>query len=125
MGIYDDIQNDVGEALLDDLSDAYISFTVVEMTGEPVYSPVSGTYTQSENPQSCMGVNISEMLGENFDKPDRLNSIEMLVLDKDKPFTFAIGQRIEMDSGRKYKISGILGDPAGATWTLSGRIWGG
>lgn len=123
MGIYEDIQNDLGEALDGDLNDAYLSFVVVEMVGDPVYDQDTRTYAYLENPQNCNGVDLSELQGERFDHPDVHNVIEILVLDKDKPFDFKIGQRIEMKT-RNYKISGIESDPAGSTWTISGRTWG-
>jgi len=123
VGIYDDIQNDLGEALDSDLSDVYVDFNVVEMSGDPVYDVDTRSYTTPENSKPCKGIDLLEMQGELFDKPGIANTIEILVLDKDKPFIFRIGQRVEINS-RNYRISGIINDPAGATWTISGLIWG-
>jgi len=121
MGMYDDIQSDIKEALLTDLSDAYISFNVTELSSTS-YDTDTGLVTNTSQTSSCKGVVLKFSEGVVLDLPESIVTLSILVLDSDKPFDFEKNQKVTYLE-KDYKIVGLKTDPITATWTLNCMKW--
>ena len=119
MGIYTDIQNDIGEALDNDLSDTAQTLIYVEVTASE-YNPTSGKEYKVTNNVSCRGVvqpvDTSHIDGETVLIDDR----QFLILDSEIDATPEVGRVLQYD-GEDYNINQVLRDPANSTWTIIAR----
>ena len=121
MGLYLDLQNDIKEALNSDLLDAYKTIEVTSFTSG-VYDPALGTLISTEITSTCKCVVIKDQDGDNIDSPESVEGLVLMVMDSDKPFSFANGQKI-LYSSNYYKVKGIKTDPIEAEWQLSCIKW--
>lgn len=121
MGLYQDIQNDIGEALRGDLNDAYKSFNITAF-GVATYDPVTGVKTSNDNTQPCQGVLVKNSDGDLLDDPSNIEGLVFLVMDEDKPFDLKIGHKITFNN-KDYKVEGVDTDPVFASWNLSCIKW--
>ena len=121
MGLYDEIQLDIKEALNSDLLDAYKTFKITDFVSS-IYDPETGILTKTENSQDCKCVELKNQEGDDLDNPESVSGVIFLVMDSDKPFDFSNGQKI-LYNGEYYKVKGKKTDPIGATWTLSCVAW--
>lgn len=116
MGLYDDIQVDVKEALLTDLNDAYLDFSVTAINSTS-YDAETGQVVNDSVIESFKGVRTKFVEGIDLDLPETTIALEVLVLDSDKPFAFEENQTIT-HLAKDYNIVSIDVDPANATWIL-------
>lgn len=121
MGMYEDIQTDIKEALNSDLLDAYKTFNITDLVSS-TYTPEDGVLTKIEDSQDCKCVVLKDLEGDDLDNPESVSGMTFLVMDSDKPFDFKNGQKILYDS-EYYKLKGKKTDPIRATWTLSCVAW--
>lgn len=121
MGIYQDIQTDLKEAMNGDLADVVATLIVTEEVSSTSYNPVGGvvsstpvTYTMD-----CIIMGDSE---ENKDGEDTTTDfVELLVLDSQKTVSeFKPGMKATVRN-TDYEIGKVEIDPAGATHTLKCR----
>jgi len=121
MGLYNDIQTDLSSAFEGDLLDA--TRTVQFVTYTNVYNDTTMQNTLTESSTDVRAVKISSYEGENIDEPTKNDSVKYLVIDSDRN---GVGFELDMkivDGSDNYKVTGISTDPAGASWTISGRRW--
>ncbi len=122
MGIYQDIQDEVKDAMNNDLSDATATLTVFEEIKSLVYDPIAGagaTYTPVKYIMDCI------ILGDKEEKKDEADTntqyINLLILDSMKTIDeFKTGLKI-LVRGNNYEIGKVEIDPTGATYELSCR----
>ena len=122
MGLYDDLQKDIGAAFDGDLFDAtrYIDFITIVDT----YDYDTMVSTQTETPVSVRAVITSDFDSERVDEASRWNNFKILVLDSDKGTLEFAEDMIVQDGTDRYKIRSWEPDPVGATWTLYARRLG-
>jgi len=121
MGLYQDLQDDLHEALNTDLNDAYATIQITSFTiGD--YNTVTGTQTDIENTKNCQCVILTDKEGSNNNDPSNIYDLEILVLDSDKPFDLETEQKIYY-SGSFYRIIVVDTDPVKASWTLQCMFW--
>lgn len=121
MGLYDTIQADVKAALQTDLLDAYKTITVTKITSG-TYNPTTGAVTEVIDSKAFQGIVLKHIVGDVLDNAEEVEMLKLLALDSDKPYAFAVDQKITY-LGIDYKISGTKTDPVNATWTLSCITW--
>lgn len=119
MGIYADIQQEIGEALDNDLSDAKQTLTYVEITASE-YNATTGKEYKVTNNVTTYGVvspvDSSQIDGESV----KITDLSFLILDSDLSVTPEIGRVLQYD-GEDYSINTINRDPVNATWNIIGR----
>lgn len=122
MGLYDDLQTDIGNAFDTDLLDAVRDITFITITD--IYDDVTMISTQTEVPVIVRGVVTSDFEGERIDVSTLNNNIKILVMDSDKgTLDFYVDMIIE-DLGSQYKLRAFNTDPAKASWTIYARRLG-
>ena len=120
MGLYADIQKDIGEALDDDLSDAVKSVTIVHETISD-YDTATGTPVVESLSYDTRCIVIDSDAERGSDNTLSEGDIEVLILDSEKEVDkFIIGMDVIIGDDT-YEIKGLMVDPAGATHTLKCR----
>lgn len=121
MGIYQDIQDDLKEAMLDDLADAVATLVVTEEVSSTAYNPVGGGVTSTPviYTMDCI------IMGDHEEKKDGQDTstdyMKLLILDSDKTVPeFKPGMKATV-RGTDYKIGKVGIDSAGATHTIKCR----
>ena len=121
MGVYQDIQDDMKEAMLDDLADAVALLTITESASSTAYNPVGGTVSSTPvvATMNCI------VLGDDEEKKDNKDSstdyVKLLVLDSEKTVDeFKVGMKATVRN-TDYTIGKVGIDPVGATHTLKCR----
>jgi len=123
MGLYDDLQKDVGNALRTDLLDAYVDFTITDFSGES-YDPVTGVPSSTETVFPFKGVALTEKSKARIDSSEEEHDLVLLVMDADRPLVFEEEQMITVvGDGTEYRLMKIETDPVKASWTLSCFKW--
>jgi hypothetical protein len=122
MGIYQDIQTDMREAMNGDLSDAVATLVITEEVSSGVYDPLIGggmTYTPVIYTMDCIVLGDHE---ENKDGEDTSTDfVELLILDSDKTIPeFKPGMKATVRN-TDYETGKVEIDPVGATHTLKCR----
>lgn len=120
MGIYQDIQTDIREAMNGDLADAVAVLTITD-SPDPSYNPVGGVITNTSvvYTMDCIIITDHE---ENKDGEDTSTDfVELLVLDSDKTVTEFKPDMKATVRGTDYQIGKVDIDPVGATHTLKCR----
>ena len=119
MGIYSDIQQDVGEAFNTDLSDAVYPLTLKRVTYGS-YDPDIGKPVEIVTETSTRGVaqpvNSSHYDGEVV----KIGDVEFTILHSELSETPTLDHTIVYND-LSYIINSVLSDPASATWVLLGR----
>jgi len=121
MGLYSDLQNDIGNALLTDLLDAYVDFELTVFASD-VYDPISGTPSSVKTVYPFKGVALTVKSQAGMDDPEEEHDLVLLVMDSDRPAIFEEEQMITF-SGSDYRLMKINVDPVKASWTLSCFKW--
>lgn len=121
MGIYQDIQDELKEAMKDDLLDAVAILTVTEEESSTTYNPVGGVVSSTPivYTMNCIILDDEE---ENKDGEDTsVDFIELLILDSDKTVPkFKTRMKVTVRE-TNYEIGKIEIDPVGATHTIKCR----
>lgn len=122
MGIYQDIQDDLKEAMLDDLADAVAVLVVTEEVSSMTYNPVGGVPTIALPEVYTMNCIVMKDHEEKKDGEDTTTDfVELLVLDTDKTIdVFKPGMKANVRN-TDYQIGKVGIDPVGATHTLKCR----
>lgn len=122
MGLYDDLQKDIKEALNSDLKDAYKTFTATRVTSS-TYDKATGAIVKTEESVDFKGVLLKDEIDNIISNKEELESFEVLVLDSDKPFSFESDQKITY-LGREQRITSIKTDPVNAKYNIGCIAWG-
>jgi len=122
MGIYQDIQDDLREAMLDDLADAVATLVITEEVTSTSYNPVGGgvvVATPNIYTMQCIVLKDHE---ENKDGEDTSTDfVKILILDSDKTVPeFKPGMKATVRN-TDYEIGKVGIDAVGATHTLKCR----
>ena len=120
MGIYEELQQDISEALSTDLADAARQITFITYTN--VYDEDLMKNVRLETTSVVRAINIKSIEGENIDVPTSNDIVQYLILDTD----LAVDLKLEMkiiDGDKEYKVSSITTDPTKSTWTVTARKW--
>jgi len=122
MGIYNNIQIDMKEAMDDDLKDATATLTITETESSNTYDPINGTVSSTPiiNTMRCIIVGPDDSDEQDPENPASTNDLEVMVLDSEKTVTFKLGLTANV-RGSDYEISKYKVDPAGATHNLNLR----
>lgn len=125
MGIYQDVQTDMREAMDGDLSDAVAVLVVAEEVTSTTYDPTAGVgdaAVDSVPNVYTMDCIIMEDHEENKDLKDTSTDfVELLILDSDKTIpVFKPGMKATVRD-TDYEIGKVDIDPVGATHTLKCR----
>jgi len=122
MGIYQDIQDDLKEAMLDDLADAVAVLVITEEVSSTTYDPLVGggaTSVPNVYTMNCIVIGDHE---ENKDGEDTSTDfVKLLVLDSDKTVPeFKPGMKATVRN-TDYEIGKVGIDAVGATHKLKCR----
>ena len=120
MGIYDDIQAEVAEALNSDLSDCSVPLTLVQVYSDD-YDPATGTSRkiniETETRGVAQPVDASKIDGEHL----KIGDVYFFIIDSELAEIPELGEIIQHKS-EDYVITNIERDPADATWLILGRV---
>ena len=121
MGLYQDIQNDVSEAMAGDLLDAVASLVVTESVSSTAYNPVGGTVSNTpvQYTMDCIVMDDDE---EKKDEEDySTDYVKLLILDSKRTIPeFKVGMKATVRES-DYTIGKVTIDPVGATYVLKCR----
>jgi len=121
MGVYADIQTELGLAFDTDLSDAVATINFVTYTN--VYNETTLQNVLTPTSIAVRAVKELNITGENIDDVTANDVVRYIVLDGERNgVVFAKEMKI-VDGTSEYKVSGIRVDPAGATHTITARRW--
>lgn len=122
MGIYSDLQEALGEASINELSDAFRTIQFIVITN--VYNEDTMVNTPTEVSKDVYCSIQSEFEGENVDIATLTNSVKIIILDSYRNNVDFIIDMIIIDGTNRYKLKGFNTDPAGASWTVYARRLG-
>jgi len=122
VGLYEELQNDIGEAFDTDLADAVRNIDFITVVD--VYDPVTMETTQTQTTVTVRGVVESDFEGERIDEATLNNNIKILVMDRDKDTLEFYVDMIIKDGTESYKLKAFNSDPAKASWTVYARRLG-
>ena len=121
MGLYQDIQDDVTEAMAGDLADAVAILVITESVSSTAYNPVGGTVTSTpvQYTMECI------VMGDDEEKKDEedysTDYVKLLILDSKRTIPeFKVGMKATVRQA-DYTIGKITIDPVGATYVLKCR----
>lgn len=119
MGLRDELQADIAEALNSDLADAVDTFTCTrkKLTGS---NPATGEDTYTEINYSGRGVRGNYLEQRNLPIDYKSSDIRFLGLQNELTETPLIGDKLIFSDGG-YSIISIQQDPAKVTWVLQIR----
>lgn len=122
MGLYEELQKDIGDAFNSDLADAtrILQFITIEDT----YDADTMTSSQVETSVDVRAVVESDFESERVDEASRWNHFKLLVLDSDRNGVIFETDMVVKDGTDRYKIRSTDQDPAKATWTIYARRLG-
>ena len=125
MGIYQDIQTDVKEAMAGDLLDTVATLTVTEEVSSTTYDPTAGVGDAAVSATPVVYTMDCIILGdkeENKDLEDTSTDfVKLLILDSLKTVSeFKPGMKANVRN-TDYEIGRVMIDPAGATHTIKCR----
>jgi hypothetical protein len=120
MGIYDDIQSEISEALDNDLSDTSVPLTLVQVYSDD-YDPSTGTSRKIEVETETRGVAIPVDISKIDGEALKIGDVQFLILDSELAEIPELGEVIQYKS-EDYTITDIGRDPAESTWLLTGRV---
>jgi len=129
MGIYADIQADLREAMLDDLSDAVSTLVITEEASSINYNPAAGAESVTSTPviytMDCIALGTDEEGKDNADATT--DYVSVIVLDSDRTIPeFRPGMKATITNkrtlvGSNHEIGKVTIDPVGATHNLKCR----
>lgn len=122
MGIYQDIQDDLKEAMDDDLADAVATLTITETASSTSYNPVDGepSNTPVVNSMRCIVVDADLKDEQSPESETSINDLEVMVLDSEITTNLRTGLLANV-RGADYEVMQYKIDPAGATHNLELR----
>ncbi len=122
MGIYADIQEDMKEAMDEDLADAVATLTIKESTTSTAYDPVGGgaSSTPVVSTMRCIIVDADLQDEQEPFSDTTINDLEVMILDSEKTCSFRTGLLANV-RGMNYEVKQYKIDPAGATHNLELR----
>jgi hypothetical protein len=122
MGIYQDIQDDMKEAMDDDLADAVAILTITENASSTSYDPVGGlpSSTPVVNSMRCIIVDADLRDEQSPESDTSISMIEVMILDSERTTVFRTGVSANV-RGSDYEVMQYKVDPAGATHNLELR----
>ncbi len=122
MGLYEDLQNDIGEAFDGDLIDAVRTLQFITVANTYDYDNMISTQVETE--VDVRAVVESDFESERVDEATSWNNFKILVLDSDRNGVIFKEGMIVKDDDTRYKIRAKDQDPAKATWTIYARRLG-
>jgi len=125
MGIYQDIQDDLKEAMLDDLSDAVTTLVITEEVSSTSYDPTAGVDDAAVGALPNIYIMDCIVIGDHEENKDGQDTstdfVNVLVLDRDKTVPeFKPGMKANVRN-TDYEIGKIKIDAVGATHRLKCR----
>lgn len=122
MGLYEDLQKDIGVALDTDLADATRILEFISVSD--VYDPDTMKSTQVETSTPIRSTVVSDFEGERVDESTSYNNVEIIILDSDRgTFVFEKDMKIK-DGVDEHKLIAFNSDPAKASWMIYARRLG-
>ncbi len=119
MGIYADIQADVGDAFDTDLADAVHAAVLTRKTS--VYDPTTGkpVITTETHDTRCTVEPVSHEAVDG--EVTKIGDYTLLILHSELTEIPAIADSVQID-GKAYEVNSVTKDSATAAWTLTARI---
>lgn len=122
MGLYDTIQEKLGNAFDNALFDAVRTLQFVTIVD--VYNPVTMISAQTEVEVPVRAVVTKDLKSEVIDSSSGFDTFDVLVLDSDRNgVVFKKDMQIK-DESDYYKIKSFDSDPAKASWVIKARKLG-
>ncbi len=125
MGVYQDIQTDVKEAMKTDLFDAVTTLTITVEAPSVTYDPTIGVGDAAVVSVPVIYTMDCIFLGNDEENKDEMdtstNFVKLIVLDSDRTVPeFIVGMKANV-RGNDYEIGKVGIDPVAAAFTLKCR----
>ena len=121
MGMYQDIQDDIKEAMLDDLADAVATLVITEEVSSTAYDVATGTVSSLPNTYTMDCIIVKDKEEKKDMQDTSTDFFKFLVLDSYKTVPeFKPGMKATVRN-TDYEIGMVDIDPVGATHVIKCR----